>query len=134
MKIKLSRSQWETVGKKAGWIKEAKIFWNKANELDLYKQKGEAKLTESKQDSDVYMTTDKSTKYIDYRKSGGDVGAEMLCNCGSGLSHFPDYDARGIPTGMACQKCKEKKREKFRPEIFTNPSYHADEPIEPEDY
>ena len=134
MKIKLSRNQWEAVGIKSGWMKTAKIFWNKANELDTYKEQEMVKLVESKEDSDVYMTNDKSAKYIDYRKSGGDVGSEMLCNCGSGLSHSEDYDARGIPTGMSCPKCKQKKREKFRPEIFTNPSYSHDEPIEPEDY
>ena len=37
MKIKLSKSQWEEMGKKAGWMKKAKIAdaGNKYNLIDL---------------------------------------------------------------------------------------------------
>lgn len=33
MKIKLSRSQWEETGKKAGWMKTAAIDWNRMGEV-----------------------------------------------------------------------------------------------------
>ncbi len=33
MKIKLSKSQWDTIGKKAGWIKKAQ--WNKKEDCNL---------------------------------------------------------------------------------------------------
>ena len=55
------------------------------------------------------------------------------CSCGSGEDHYPIYDARGICCGMACTKCEEEKKSKFRPEIFEDCNYWADEPID-EDY
>lgn len=42
-------------------------------------------------------------------------------------------DARGIPLARVCDKCKEEKLSKFRPEVRTNPNYQADEAIEPDD-
>ena len=57
-----------------------------------------------------------------------------LCNCGSGLERFELSDARGIFCGFVCDKCEAKTRAKYRPEIFSNGNYYADEPIEPEDY
>jgi hypothetical protein len=32
-------------------------------------------------------------------------------------------DARGIPIGRVCEKCEDKVKEKFRPEIFTDSNY-----------
>jgi len=52
------------------------------------------------------------------------------CNCGSGLSKYDLTDARGIFVTYVCEKCEDEKAAPFRPEIFTNPGYHADEPIE----
>jgi hypothetical protein len=43
-------------------------------------------------------------------------------------------DARGIFCTFFCDVCEEKKRAKYRPEIFTDSNYYADEPIDPEDY
>lgn len=40
------------------------------------------------------------------------------------------YDAKGIPIGYVCNKCEEAKQSKFNPEIFTDGSYYADEPID----
>lgn len=56
------------------------------------------------------------------------------CNCGSGLERFELRDARGISCGYVCDKCEAKKRAGYRPEIFADGAYEADEPIEPEDY
>lgn len=44
------------------------------------------------------------------------------------------YDARGIPCGRVCHLCEEKVRAKYRPEIFSNPNYEADEQIEPDEW
>lgn len=57
-----------------------------------------------------------------------------LCPCGS-LQHFDDvHDARGIFVARVCEKCKREKLSKYRPEIFTDSNYIANEPIEPDDY
>ena len=49
--------------------------------------------------------------------------------CNSGLYHEPIYDARGIYVASVCTKCMDTLS-KYRPEIFTDPNYAADEPIE----
>jgi hypothetical protein len=56
-----------------------------------------------------------------------------LCSCGSGLPREPLYDARGIFCAFVCAQCEASKRAGFRPDIFTDPGYWHDEPIE-EDY
>lgn len=43
-------------------------------------------------------------------------------------------DARGIPLCRVCEKCKDEKLAKYRPEVLDDSNYEADEPIEPEDY
>jgi len=43
-------------------------------------------------------------------------------------------DARGIFCAFVCDACEEAKRKTFRPDIFTDAAYEADEAIEPEDY
>lgn len=58
---------------------------------------------------------------------------ERLCGCGSGELSKAVYDARGIFVTFCCNKCRDRKLRGYRPEIFTNPNYHVDEPIE-EDY
>lgn len=57
-----------------------------------------------------------------------------FCQCGSKEIPYDLNDARGIYAGKVCSKCEEEKKSHFRPEIFTNMRYHADEPIEPDDY
>ena len=42
-----------------------------------------------------------------------------------------EYDARGIPLARVCDRCKAAKLKVYRPEVLTNPSYAADEDIEP---
>jgi hypothetical protein len=39
-------------------------------------------------------------------------------------------DARGIFCTFVCDRCEAKKRQAFRPDIFTNPDYWTTEPIE----
>lgn len=53
-----------------------------------------------------------------------------LCPCGSGLTRHDLVDARGIFCTFVCSKCAKAKRAKYRPEIFTDSNYWADEPIE----
>lgn len=55
------------------------------------------------------------------------------CNCGSGEPSSWEYDARGIPLGRMCRKCRADRLSKFRPEVLTDPQYECYEPIE-EDY
>jgi len=58
---------------------------------------------------------------------------EQTCSCGSGNGSYPVYDARGIYCGRACEECEERLRGKYREEIFENPNYEVEEPIEPEE-
>jgi len=52
------------------------------------------------------------------------------CTCGSG--HFPTalHDARGIFVAYVCNACEAAKTARYRPEIFTDPNYAADEDID----
>lgn len=54
------------------------------------------------------------------------------CPCGSGKPSWWAKDARGIELARICVDCQERKMARYRPEVLTNPSYHADEPIEAE--
>ncbi len=54
------------------------------------------------------------------------------CNCGSGLESFELLDARGIYVARVCDKCEQEKRRPYRADIFTDPGYSTDEPIEPD--
>ena len=56
------------------------------------------------------------------------------CSCGSGLARDAIHDARGIFVAYACDGCREERLGRYRPEIFEDPNYAADEPIEPEEY
>ena len=55
------------------------------------------------------------------------------CSCGSGLPRKAVYDARNIFVAYVCAKCRKQRLKGFRPEIFTDPDYHTDEPVEEED-
>jgi hypothetical protein len=52
------------------------------------------------------------------------------CYCGSGLIMTRHYDARGIFCFYACIKCEDRKKDAYRPEIFTDPNYWHDELID----
>jgi hypothetical protein len=52
------------------------------------------------------------------------------CDCGSGLPRYDLNDTRGIFCGYVCAKCEKAKAAQFRPEIFSNPDYDHDEPID----
>jgi len=57
-----------------------------------------------------------------------------LRNCmHEGEDSWWEYDARGIPLCKVCDLCEETKLSMYRPEVLSNPNYHADEQIE-EDY
>ena len=57
-----------------------------------------------------------------------------LCSCGSGEHPEGVYDARGIFVASVCDKCRKERLKRYRPEIFSDSDYEADEPIEPEEY
>ena len=45
-----------------------------------------------------------------------------------------EYDAQGIPLCRVCEKCREQKLARYRPEILHGYSQgDVDEPIEPEE-
>ena len=54
----------------------------------------------------------------------------MIVNPDEGWS---EYDARGIYLAFVCDKCRQAKLAKYRPEVLTNPAYECDEPIYEED-
>lgn len=58
------------------------------------------------------------------------VNEPRPCICGSGHQSWWLHDARAIPVSRVCEACIEKKRAQYRPEIFTNPNYYTDEPVE----
>jgi hypothetical protein len=53
-----------------------------------------------------------------------------LCSCGSGLERYALRDARNIFCAYVCEKCEADKRAKYRPDVFTDSNYWADEPID----
>ena len=55
------------------------------------------------------------------------------CACGSGYPREEVHDARGIFVTFCCDKCRERKLSGYRRDIFTDPNYWHDEPID-EDY
>ena len=55
-----------------------------------------------------------------------------LCNCGSGEYSRVLNDARGIYCGHVCDKCEDRVKAKYRPDIFEDSDYWHDEPIEEE--
>ena len=56
----------------------------------------------------------------------------ILCPCHSKKPSRELFDARGIYVARVCDECEPKVRKKYRTEIFTNPNYYAEEPIDDE--
>jgi hypothetical protein len=52
------------------------------------------------------------------------------CRCGSGEVARWVKDARGIPVAKCCRDCEADKLKGYRREIFTDPNYWTDEPVE----
>ena len=50
--------------------------------------------------------------------------------CDSGKPRFELQDARGISCGYVCEDCVDEVKAKYRPEIFDDPCYYSDEPID----
>jgi len=55
------------------------------------------------------------------------------CHCGSGLESYELLDARGIYCGRVCETCESGVRSRYRPDIFEDSGYWADEPIDEEE-
>jgi hypothetical protein len=52
------------------------------------------------------------------------------CNCGSGFPKEAEYDARGIFLDYVCEKCRDSKLSRYRPDVLTDSNYWSDEPID----
>jgi hypothetical protein len=52
------------------------------------------------------------------------------CPCGSGKDSHWLKDARGIEVARVCETCEAGKKAGYRPDIFTDSQYWADEPID----
>lgn len=52
------------------------------------------------------------------------------CSCGSGLPREAVYDARNIFVAYVCDECRDRRLSGFRTEIFDDPNYECDEPID----
>lgn len=49
------------------------------------------------------------------------------CFCGSGRERYALTDARGIFAGYVCDECRAEKMRGFRPEVFRDSQYEADD-------
>lgn len=56
-----------------------------------------------------------------------------LCRCGSLKYPYELRDARGIFVSRVCFDCESEVRSRYRPEIFEDMNYEANEPIEPDE-
>ena len=74
MKIKLSKSQWEMIGKKAGWVKEAQQVINKSRAGELLYYQIDRLIIEGIPDTDKYSDLSSSESQVGYRVIGGDKG------------------------------------------------------------
>lgn len=52
------------------------------------------------------------------------------CACGSSEPRRDLYDARGIFVAYVCDWCEARVRQRYRPDIFTNPDYWHDETLD----
>ena len=68
------------------------------------------------------------------RNELSDIALEQttLCRCGSGEERYALNDARGIFCSYVCSECEDEVKAKYRPEIFEDSMYEADEPIDTE--
>lgn len=60
------------------------------------------------------------------------MNEDNMCLCGSGLPARWLVDARGITLFKGCPRCAPAKRQRYRPEVLTDPNYEASEAIEEE--
>jgi hypothetical protein len=54
------------------------------------------------------------------------------CSCGSGEPREEVCDAKGIFVAYVCDHCRKRRLGGYRPEIFEDPTYWTDEPVEAE--
>jgi hypothetical protein len=67
------------------------------------------------------------------KECNGTGWVDIPCNCGSGKPCWMLTDARGIPCGYVCEDCEKAKKAQYRPDVFEDPQYWTDEPVEPEE-
>ena len=53
-----------------------------------------------------------------------------ICSCGSGQYRYELTDARGIFISYVCDECVDKTMAHYRPEIFQDLKYEANEPVD----
>lgn len=52
------------------------------------------------------------------------------CHCGSGLPSEELLDAKGIYCCRVCDACRVERMSQFRPDVFADPDYWTDEPVD----
>lgn len=62
------------------------------------------------------------------------AGRNNMAKCKCDNDGWPLLDAAGIYCGIVCDKCEDKMKAKYRPEIFDDPDYWTEEPKEPEEF
>lgn len=58
--------------------------------------------------------------------------ANNPCSDGHAGARWPLSDARGIFCAYVCDRCEDWRRSQYRPDIFEDSNYWADEPIDEE--
>lgn len=56
--------------------------------------------------------------------------SDRSCPCGSGQYSWWEHDARGIPLARVCDKCRDEKLSRYRPEVLTDSNYECCEEID----
>jgi len=56
--------------------------------------------------------------------------SDKLCLCGSNEPRQSLFDARGIFCCYVCDECKVRKAASYRIEVFEDPNYYHDEPLD----
>ena len=55
---------------------------------------------------------------------------QRLCSCGSQEIPWGEYDARGIFLTYVCDKCRNERLSRYRPDVLSDSNYWHDEPID----
>ncbi len=123
MKIKLSKSQWNAIGKKAGWIKKASFDFDQLekNALDFDKKLDELSLsttnkTLEKQLEKYCDMLDKlwsASKYEEYEKLAKQIASKLGISFGVTNDQTNDelYDAHGNIDESLAPLVKDLKRD-----------------------
>ncbi len=63
---------------------------------------------------------------------GPDVEVLPPCSAEQCPGSYWEYDARDIPLCRVCDKCRDQKLSKYRPDVLTDSDYWHDEPLDEE--